>query len=619
VTLTNLLPAESGTNLTIFVHTNRVDFPTGQIFGMMMSGGGGDSLLGSESEQKDSKPTGPAVVPKDGSRAPMPLEIYPPGLDLSGYIIIWPDGSTDEWSAKLVEQWRLIQQEEQNGPEPEDAGGESPGTGFYQVVKDGVRIWGVTNVANPMVLSGTVIIPFEAGNADPNSTNLIGTLNSAILLVDGLKFRGDASLDAPPAYPWQFTVDTAYLENGDHTIQIETFWFDLGGATDGTESLFPSRVSDPVTITVSNAIYYPQWEDDIGEVATNAAYFLKTPFTNVNWSIDIYDTSSNFVQRLTGHTDDGIIEADWNLMDTNGVARTNAEVDAEFGAVAAVEAPSGTVTKKTPPKKNPKSDWPEHGKWTVAYLDYFKHYYSANGDMQGHINEFALTAGKFGGYLLYYPPSGSTNDIGQTYPLRYYDTNHPSEGVTATMIAKDSTKLKSFLSDTNSRNFFYRGHAGPRQIGYTTSSEIGKVVKHRYRFVLLQGCNTADGDLDKAFGIAGPAQVDLPEYQKSGRRPATFLGSHGKSRFANGGVEVINGVPYDGRIPWQVPYLYYNFLFYWDTDLVGWDVFSSIGQAILDLPAISGWSYDDHPGRRLKLYGYPFLHIDEFNYKTSWP
>ncbi len=68
-------------------------------------------------------------------------------------------------------------------------------------------------------------------------------------------------------------------------------------------------------------------------------------------------------------------------------------------------------------------------------------------------------------------------------------------------------------------------------------------VKHRYRFVLLQACNTADGKLDHAFGIKGPGQYFIPDYQKSGLRPAAFMGNHGTSAFAKGGVEVINGVP----------------------------------------------------------------------------
>ena len=97
------------------------------------------------------------------------------------------------------------------------------------------------------------------------------------------------------------------------------------------------------------------------------------------------------------------------------------------------------------------------------------------------------------------------------------------------------------------------------------------------------------------------------------------MGNHGTSQFANGGHTTIGGVDYDGTIPWQVPYLYNNFLFYWDADLEGWDLFSAMGQAMLDLPPISGWSSDNQPGQRLKIYGYPFLRIDEYNYSTSWP
>jgi hypothetical protein len=52
---------------------------------------------------------------------------------------------------------------------------------------------------------------------------------------------------------------------------------------------------------------------------------------------------------------------------------------------------------------------------------------------------------------------------------------------------------------------------------------------------------------------------------------------------------------------------------------MGWDLFSSMGEAILDLPPITGWSAEAQPGVALKIYGYPFLHIDEYNYRSSWP
>ncbi len=177
-TLTNYLPAEWGTNTTTFTHSNRVECPP-------------EEILGRTTTEKTPpfQPDYPLVVPSDGSRAPVPLGLYPPGIDLTGYAILWPDGSTDEWSAKLAEGWRVIQQAQRNGLEPQGIEDDSePDIGFYQVVRDGVRIWGVTNIASPLVLSGMVDIPFEAGNADPYSTNLIGTLNCAVLLLMASNF-----------------------------------------------------------------------------------------------------------------------------------------------------------------------------------------------------------------------------------------------------------------------------------------------------------------------------------------------------------------------------------------------------------------------------------------------
>ena len=623
-TLTNSLPADWTTNWTIFVHSNQVQCASGGTNGYSGSGEGSPPAPGDAATATSSSLVSqPMVRRADGSGSTVPLCIYPPGIDLSPFIIF--DPSTGEWMRGSgytisLSSTRGLQSDgpQPDGPQP-DGPQPVPSMGFYQVVMDGVKIANssISNLTNG-ALSGTVPIKFEAGNADPNNgTNLIGTLSSAVLLVDGVKFPGDGGdISAGSGYPWQFAMDTGYLQNGDHWLQVEVFWYDPNSAEDGTETMYPSRYSDSVMITVSNAISYPQWEEDIGEAATNAAYFLQTTCTNADWTIDIYDVGSNYVQRLSGHTDDGTIEAYWNMVDTHGVSRTNADVDPEFSSIVTVADP---ITKKTPPKKHPKNDWPEHGVWTVAYLDHFKHFYDAGDDMIGHINEFALTAQKYGGYWLYYPPPGSTNDVGQTYPLRYQNPKHTNDVVTSAQIAKDSAYLKLYLSNTNSRNFFYRGHGGSDSVGYVSASALAKVIKHRYRFVLLQACSTADGQLDHAFGIKGPGQLDIPYYQKSGVRPASFMGNHGTSQFADGSPRTVNGVDYDGTIPWQVPYLYYEFLFYWDADLMGWDLFSSMGQAMLDLPTISGWSSDNQPGQRLKIYGYPFLHIDEYNYRTSWP
>lgn len=542
-TITSALPADSGTNLTFFIHTNAAQFG-------------------------------------------------------------WSNGNTNG-SGSI---------------DPSNTNGVSSGTnnsasgfGFYRVVKDGVRLLdsSLLVLTNGM-LSNSVNIAFEAGYADGSGTNVFGILNSATLMVDGTEFPGSGGvLDSPTnTSPWRFSMDTAYLENGDHTLQVEVVWFDPNAMDEN--HIYPTRYSDSITITVSNQIYYPQWEEQVGEAGISA-YFLKTTCTNADWQIDIYDVSNRLAQTLSGHTDDGIIEAYWNMVDTNGIGRTNSDLDPEFSAMITVADP---ITKQTPKKIQPKKSWPDQGKWTVAYLDYFKHFYSANNDMQGHINSFANTTAKYGGYYLYYPPSGSTNDIGQTYPMRYYDPNHTNDGVTVSQIAKDTAMLKSFLASTNSRNFFYRGHGGATQIGYVTSSEIAAVVKHRYRFVMLQECESANGNLDHAFGIKGPGKFPLLYYENTGIRPAAFVGNTVETPFAKGPPVTIGGVSYDGQIPWQVPYFYYEFLFYWDTDLEGEQLKDAIQHAIDDLPS-SGLGID--PGTKLIIYGYENLRIDEYNHKSNWP
>lgn len=613
-TLTSSLSAVSGTNITSFVHSNAVQNPCN-------CGGSYNAMLSSQSTVAlavaETTPV-PMTIPTNGSGGAVPLAIYPPGFDLSGFLIFDPFTGEAINGAGYTPSALALNSPQFDGPMPLDGGGASdnfvsaPETGFYQVVRDGVYLLNSTIFAlTNGVLSNAVTITFEAGNAanDGTGTNVSGLINCAILIIDGNKYPGDGGVVGSPMSP--FSLDTAYLENGTHSVQVEVFWFDPTAADDSTESFYIGRYSNPVTITVSNAIYYPQWEEEIGE-GNVSAYYAKTICTNADWSIDIYDVNANFVQRLTGHTVDGTITAYWNMVDTNGVARTNADVDPEFSSLITVSDPA---SKKPPGKKHKKAWWPDHGVWTVAYLDYFKHYYSQNDDMHGHIYSFTDTAGKYGGYWIYYPQPGQTNDIGQTFPLRYQNENHPEDGVTAQQIAKDCILLELFLSNTNSRNFFYRGHGNPQSIGYVSSSDLAKAIKHRYRFVMLQACDTADGNLDRAFGINGPGQFDIPYYQQTGIRPAAFVGNHGETRFANWGP----GSGYDGTIPWQVPYFYYEFLFYWDTDLEGQNLSDALFNAMNDLPLIPGWLYNQQPGYAMKIYGYPFLRIDQYNHRTDWP
>jgi len=490
----------------------------------------------------------------------------------------------------------------------------SVGLGMYQVVQDGVRIsdssmFALTNG----ILTNCLNIAFEAGNAanDGTGTNVLGDIECAFLQIDGMKFAGDGGVLGSPTNSslWHFSMDTAYLLNGSHTLQVGVTLQNPDNSDGNHVNI--TRYSDPVTITVSNTISYPNWEPEIGEAGISA-YFLQTTCTNSNWQIDIYDVSNRLAQTLTGTTDDtGAIEAYWNMVDTNGVTRTNADVDPEFNAIVTVADPMKAFTPK---KRQRKNNWPDHDRWTVAYQDFFKFEYSANNYMQSSINNYANTAARYGGYYLYYPQTGQTNDVGQTYPMRYQKENHPDPSITSTATFLDEQLLRRYLSDTNSRNFFFDGHGDPHSIAGIDPVLLKVSVQHRYRFVMLDACSTANGDLDEVFGIHGPGKFALTYYHNTGIRPGAFCGYDKDVIYATGGQVTYNGVTYDDTIPDDVPFFIYNFLFYWDANLEGERLQDAISNAADNLPNPGGPDYREY---HWQIYGYDDLRIDECNHKTD--
>jgi len=50
---------------------------------------------------------------------------------------------------------------------------------------------------------------------------------------------------------------------------------------------------------------------------------------------------------------------------------------------------------------------------------------------------------------------------------------------------------------------------------------------HRYRFVFIDGCSSADGVLPFAFGITNNRDPDLHPYQPGEGRPSAYMGFSG--------------------------------------------------------------------------------------------
>ena len=470
------------------------------------------------------------------------------------------------------------------------------GTGFYQAARLGVHIVGVDNFTN--VMSDTISIPFEVAND-------VGSIKDIIVLVDGTRYRG-ATPVVPPGISGSITFDTSYLENGDHTIQVVASWLNPDTTDINNHSI--ARYSDSFTLSVSNVIYYPDWDDEIGELGF-AYYSFETTCTNSTWQIDIYDVSNRLAKTLIGNTGAGLVETNWDLIDTNGIVRATNDADSEFSAVITVGDPQ---TKKTPTKRKPFA-YPSQGQWVIAYQDMFGSCINSNA-YAGAIHDFGGIGAANGGAVSTFPTPGHP-EYGQTFPMRY---NYPtdSNSPTSLQILADETALINLLTNNINRNFFYKGHGDGTSIATVESQRISIALgkRHYYRFVFLDACSTSTGDLPASFGINLNSTQPLTYFQTHGLRPRTFLGYDKVVSLAQGGefTDPSTGISYPNKIPDSVYYFLTNFEFYW---YFNYDVTTAIYNAENDLPIVLyGWA----DGPDLQLFGYEGLYTDEYNHQTDW-
>jgi hypothetical protein len=583
--LTNSLPATDNTNWTVFVHSNQVQCPA---FGSMS--------LPSISAQTSLPPV-PLAFPVDGSGSPAPLNIYPPGFDLSGFIILDPQTGESINGAG----WFTAHPNSSNPIDPPGGlGGESEGpippaqTGFYEVVRVGVHAapGAITNTP----ASGTVSLPFEAGSDT-------GTLQDVTALVDGVRYGGATPLISPNI-AGAIQIDTTFLGNGDHYIQVEANWLDLNAAD--PNGAFIHQVSQPFSLTVSNSISFPDWVEEIGELGSTL-YTATTVTTNADWYIDIYDVRSNLVQSLAGHTTDGTIEAYWDLTDINGDSRTNSDLDPEFDSTIAV---AGYAPRRTPRKK-PAVTYPEHARWAISYQETFRQMVNSNGYYQA-IYDMGSLGADFGGAVSIFP-SGPTN--GQAFPLRFPSTNYPVP--IATMLI-DQHALERLLTNNLNRNFYYNGHSSDQVFGgFLNANYLSFILRergHYYRFAFLDSCSSANGGLPAAFGINFNSQLPYSYFQKHKIRPRAFLGYPTAVHYCYSGnyTDPTTGQPAYGLVPASVYEFLNNFEFYW---YFNYDLSSAIYYAVQDTPYIGpNWQTGD----TVQLYGYSLLGVDDFNWNYQW-
>jgi hypothetical protein len=552
VTLTNLLSAQIQTNLTTFVHSGIVECTTSAY---SSGGGGSGGPPGPESAtvEADYFSTEPMVTQKKGESL-VPLALYPPGIDLSGQVIIWPDGSIDEWSADLVEKWRLFQQET-GGPQTEDSGdGGEPGCGFYRVVRTGLHLFGITNGT---VLSGLVPIPVEFGFTDTNRTidQVFLTDNDSDDNLPGSSFpEFPLGEGESPAGVW----DTTHVTNGNYTLQLGAL------LDDGTVLL-----DTPIAVTVSNLIFQP----DPWNVGGEAIYVgFQTVFTNGVWHLDVYDHDQAYLGYLEGEIDadgycnyPGIPGPGFSLNNTDPYG--NQYPNPSY-TLAMTAIPSGAVPPY-PIATNRvfiEPAWNYYTRAVTCYQQVFPSWAPGHDDVRLLMETVWNAVEVFHQNLL----------GGLTTP---HEVGAQGWGL-----------VTNRMTFATARDFVYFGHGSGNSLGGggltipMVQSLLGNNLKnpltatnmHPYRFVFLDGCNTADGNWPQAFGIPKRKGMIVTDFtQKRGIRPRAFMGWN---RTKSVGTHIIAG---NQLYPPHADYIGA----FWNSWINGGGGLSSVEEAISDAAA----------------------------------
>ena len=505
LTLADYFPAAVDTNITFFIHSNAVNY----------AGGGAnrdtsspeiEMMNGSEAASGSTaarviKPATPLAMPANGSGDAVPLSIYPPGLDLSGLIIF--DPATGEWVSGKGYSVRSFSGNgaQAGGAQPMDdsSGGTNYYTGFYRVVRDGAHLFGITN---DMILSGIVTIPVELANSS-------GDVLTISLTEDGSPV-GNSIQTAPLTSPLALKVDTTLMSNGSHQISASARWEDTNGGSWEADS-------PVISVTVSNEISFPNWMPSFGELDNSLLIRATSAHTNVNWTIDVYDSQHSYIGTFGGHSDDGDITVAWNLVGPDGVAHTNDSFFTFFVTTPFSDPPAPPTYKVTDP-------WSAPGAWVAAAQHAFD-YIQDSDLLYSELDGFVGAAR--GNFTVLPTPANN----GDPFAIRFQEDGEDSDWMT----------FRNALYDPTSRNLVYFGHGGPNGIGYNShdvnqfvpATEIANVLhtipagqtnRHAFRFVFLDGCSTAKGTLPESFGIIHRENVPDIDYYNASLRPSAFVG-----------------------------------------------------------------------------------------------
>ena len=531
------------TNVTFYVHFNIVQYPL--VLGGVTKGSNISPLTSANSTSSGV----PMVMPANGSDSAVPLMLYPPGFDLSGFVIF--DPVTGDWVSGAGYSVIPANSAPTEDIQPMDDSGtnSAPTAGFYRVVRDGVHFYGLTNGT---VLSGTVQFPIEMAldSTDEIAGITFYDVNTSAPLLGASTGRAGSQ--------WVLDWNTSKSFNGDYNIYAEV---------DFVSDIPVTNV--PVMVTVSNVISFPNY---FSQVFGNQMWIYAETIPNAAYQLDIYDENTNYLGSFSDYADSGgYISFLWDLTDGNGntydstnfygvftvdtssLSGMSSNISAKSLNAGSANFQTVSLTHKTFGSKvgangaypnggsSPSASanqfwvkeprWVPNNNWVVAYG-----LFSSDSAVQAADENMIIggPGGEWGGVLGTLDQYGLNGNISPG--------NSAQNGTVFTLQDQASrTNLLGYLADYRYENFYFFGHGNNSAIGayngyiltldqiadallnVPLSYQIIHAAYHPYRFVLLDGCDTGAGNLCEGFAV--PAMtVSTNFFATAGVESRSFVG-----------------------------------------------------------------------------------------------
>lgn len=424
---------------------------------------------------------------------------------------------------------------------------------------------------------------------------------------------------------WGAVVYFDRMPSGTNQIQLVATL--MLSDTTGDNTPFAVLTNRPVSIVVNNQVTFTNWDDLI--LTTNYTFKAQTKTLDTDWAIEIYDALGFYVNGSSGHTTNGQISWTWDLTDTANNVRDDLDSDPFFDPYITFGT---TVSGISGPQSSPSSIrpmpisahfFPNTGNWLIAYQDRF----------------YADAGPRYSSWQPYYESAMQSMAGGPGLHNIPVISHAIKFGASYTQAERDASwsELQLRLYSPSTRNFYYNGHGSETTIegdvqvvntdGYVTggrrfpgskafldSATVKDLIVFNhgtgfrpYRFVFLDGCQTAVGDWPEAFGTEKTTNVLNFYYSTNNTRhtpPSAFVGW--------------NVSP--GGEGWGNVQQNQNFRSYWMSNWsVNWTrAEGELWRSLQDARSGANWITAGQFENAIRVFGYRVMKFKEFNGKADW-